>query len=88
MLKVPTAPTLSTSFAFSAEHQVHQWAKNILVFVPLVLGGRALDPTAWIAAFVGFAAISLTCSATYLINDLWDLENDRQHRTKRSRPLP
>ena len=67
--------------------RAHQWVKNILVFIPLVLGGRALDPEAWIAALLGFISLSLVCSATYLINDLSDLEHDRQHRTKRERPL-
>ena len=68
--------------------RVHQWAKNVLVFVPLVLGGRAADADAWVACLVGFVAISTTCSGTYLINDLRDLEHDRQHHSKRWRPIP
>jgi len=67
--------------------RLHQWAKNALVFVPLVLGGKALEPSAWLAAAGAFLAISLLASATYLFNDLWDLPDDRQHWTKRNRPL-
>lgn len=67
--------------------RIHQWTKNLLVFLPLVLGGLALSPRAWIVSCIGFIALSLTCSSTYLINDLADLKHDRQHRSKRHRPL-
>lgn len=67
--------------------RAHQWVKNCLVFIPLVLGGKAADLNAWLAALTGFVALSLTCSATYLINDLVDVKADRLHRTKRHRPL-
>lgn len=65
----------------------HQWVKNALVFVPLILGGKAHDVSAWIHAFAGFIALSLLASATYLLNDLWDLADDRQHWSKKSRPI-
>ena len=67
--------------------RLHQWAKNALLFVPLVLGGKALDGGAWIAAMTGFVAIGLAASATYVINDLLDLSSDRRHWSKRHRPL-
>jgi 4-hydroxybenzoate polyprenyltransferase len=67
--------------------RLHQWAKNMLLFVPLVLGGKALDSTAWAMALLGFAALGLVASATYIINDLWDLPSDRGHWSKRYRPL-
>ncbi len=67
--------------------RLHQWAKNALVFVPLALGGKLLDLHAWLAATQAFLAISLLASATYLLNDLWDLSEDRQHWAKRHRPL-
>jgi 4-hydroxybenzoate polyprenyltransferase/CBS domain-containing protein len=67
--------------------RLHQWAKNSLVFVPLMLGGKASDATAWIHALEAFLAISLLASATYLINDLYDLHDDRQHWSKKHRPL-
>ncbi|PLX36706.1 MAG: prenyltransferase [Hyphomicrobiales bacterium] len=67
--------------------RLHQWAKNALLFVPLILGGLSLDPTAWMAAFAGFIALGMMASATYLINDLWDLDADRAHWSKKFRPL-
>src|SRR5208282_4023626 len=67
--------------------RLHQWAKNSLLFVPLVLGGKLLDGSAWLAALLGFVALGLVASATYVVNDLWDLPNDRCHWSKRYRPL-
>ena len=65
----------------------HQWAKNALVFVPLVLGGKVHDLTAWLHALGGFVALSVLASATYVLNDLWDLTEDRRHWSKKNRPL-
>jgi 4-hydroxybenzoate polyprenyltransferase len=67
--------------------RLHQWAKNLLVFVPIVLGGAALNPAAWLHALVGFLALGLVASGTYLLNDLHDLPDDRRHASKRRRPL-
>lgn len=67
--------------------RLHQWVKNALVFVPLVLGGLAMNPAAWAHAMLGFLALGLVASSTYLLNDLWDLPDDRRHWTKRNRPL-
>lgn len=67
--------------------RVHQWAKNVLVFVPLMLGGLFADVGAWMQAGLAFLALNLMASGTYLINDVWDIEDDRRHWTKRNRPL-
>jgi 4-hydroxybenzoate polyprenyltransferase/phosphoserine phosphatase len=67
--------------------RVHQWAKNVLLFVPLFLAHRYADATAWLRVAIGFFAFSIIASATYLINDLSDLAADRLHKTKRNRPL-
>ena len=67
--------------------RLHQWAKNALLFVPIVLGGKILDIDAWMVALLGFVSLSLAASATYVINDLWDLSSDRCHWSKRYRPL-
>jgi 4-hydroxybenzoate polyprenyltransferase len=67
--------------------RVHQWLKNVLVFVPVVLSHRVLSPGVLGHAAVAFAAFSCCASATYIVNDLLDLEADRQHAQKRKRPL-
>ena len=65
----------------------HQWLKNVLVFVPLVLAHRIRDVGTLERAFLAFAEFSLCASAAYLLNDLLDLEADRLHPTKRNRPI-
>ena len=67
--------------------RIHQWAKNGLIFLPLMLAGGLLDLAGWVACALGVVAMGLTASATYLINDLVDLEVDRQHWTKKNRPM-
>lgn len=67
--------------------RIHQWAKNVLVFIPLVLGGLFTDSGAWAQAAIAFLALGVMASATYLVNDVWDIEDDRRHWTKRNRPL-
>jgi 4-hydroxybenzoate polyprenyltransferase len=66
--------------------RVHQYSKNLLIFVPL-LAGHAHSKAQWLAALMMFAAFCLAASSAYLLNDLLDLESDRQHPTKTSRPL-
>jgi 4-hydroxybenzoate polyprenyltransferase/phosphoserine phosphatase len=65
----------------------YQWAKNGLVFVPIVTAQALTDMAAWGAALIAFAAFCFTASAIYLINDLSDLEADRRHHRKRNRPF-
>lgn len=84
---VGAGPPPSRARALLRGLRLHQWAKNALVFVPLVLGGKAGDAGAWLAALGAFLALGLIASATYLVNDLWDLPHDRAHWTKRNRPL-
>ncbi|MGN6590120.1 MAG: UbiA family prenyltransferase [Sphingomicrobium sp.] len=67
--------------------RLHQWAKNGLVFLPLLLAGHLLDVAGWLKCVAAFIAMGLTASATYIDNDLFDLDADRQHWTKRNRPL-
>jgi 4-hydroxybenzoate polyprenyltransferase len=67
--------------------RMHQWAKNGLLFLPLLLAGRMFHAEAWLACVAAFVAIGLTASGTYLVNDLLDLEADRRHWSKRHRPF-
>ena len=64
-----------------------QWAKNLLVFVPLLTAHVYTHGPSIAAAALAFAAFSLVASAVYLANDLVDLQDDRRHPTKRARPL-
>ena len=65
----------------------HQWVKNLLVFVPLLAAHGAGDTDLLLRAALAFAAFSLCASSVYVLNDLLDLEHDRAHPTKRSRPF-
>ena len=68
--------------------RLHQWVKNLLVFVPL-LGAHLLGkPELAARAALAWLLFGLCTSGTYLINDLLDLDADRQHPRKRTRPLP
>jgi len=64
----------------------HQWVKNLLLFVPLVLSHQ-LKPDSIITNLLAFFAFCCVASAIYLINDLFDLEADRLHETKSRRPF-
>lgn len=66
----------------------HQWAKNLLVFVPLALTPDRLgDASQWLAALWAFAALCAVASAGYLFNDLRDVEADRLDPATRGRPF-
>jgi 4-hydroxybenzoate polyprenyltransferase/phosphoserine phosphatase len=65
----------------------HQWAKNLLVFVPMVMAHAVADPQAWGNALVMLLAFCAAASSIYITNDLVDLEADRRHPRKRRRPL-
>jgi 4-hydroxybenzoate polyprenyltransferase/phosphoserine phosphatase len=65
----------------------HQWAKNLLVFIPALAAHRFAEPAVVMQAAQAFVAFSLVASSAYLLNDLLDLDADRAHPRKRSRPL-
>ena len=65
----------------------HQWAKNLLVFVPYFLAGPTAQPGDLLRSLAGFAVLSLLASTGYIINDLLDLEADRGHPSKQRRPF-
>jgi 4-hydroxybenzoate polyprenyltransferase/phosphoserine phosphatase len=67
--------------------RLHQWPKNLLVFVPLITAHRVNDPGAVLWAAVAFLAFGLVASSIYIVNDLLDLTSDRAHATKRARPF-
>lgn len=67
--------------------RIHQWAKNLLLFVPLVASHRIAEPALLLNGLLAFAAFGACASSVYLLNDLLDLPDDRQHPTKCKRPL-
>lgn len=67
--------------------RLHQCLKNLLLFVPLLTSFQFYDFQKFLIVSTAFIAFSLGASATYILNDLWDLENDRQHLNKRHRPF-
>jgi 4-hydroxybenzoate polyprenyltransferase len=66
--------------------RVHQYAKNALIFVPLLTAHAYTLPSV-LRAILAFVAFSLCASSVYLLNDLIDLRADRQHPTKQKRPF-
>jgi 4-hydroxybenzoate polyprenyltransferase/phosphoserine phosphatase len=66
--------------------RVHQWAKNVLLFLPLLLSHQISWRAVGVAA-AAFLCFSFVASANYVVNDLLDIENDRRHKKKRFRPF-
>lgn len=64
----------------------HQWLKNVLVLVPLLTAQRLDSNSVW-TAVTAFCAFCMVASAVYVINDLSDIEADREHVSKRNRPF-
>ena len=67
--------------------RLHQWIKNILVFLPLIAAHQWLNTQKLYYAFLAFLSFSLIASSAYLVNDMFDLDNDRLHPRKRNRPF-
>ena len=65
----------------------YQWVKNALLFAPLVLAQEFGDLERITRVVLAFAAFCCVASATYLLNDLLDIEADRRHPRKRKRPF-
>jgi decaprenyl-phosphate phosphoribosyltransferase len=64
-----------------------QWVKNLLVFTAPLAAGRLFEPAVIKGAALAFVAFCLVSAAVYLVNDVRDVEEDRQHPTKRFRPI-
>ena len=67
--------------------RVHQWVKNLLVFVPVVLDHKLFAAEVVAKSATAFLAFCCAASSAYILNDLLDLEADRRHPTKRFRPF-
>ena len=67
--------------------RVHQWLKNLLIVVPLLAAHQLSSFSGLVQVFYAFVAFSLCASSVYVLNDLLDLDSDRQHIRKRKRPF-
>ncbi len=67
--------------------RLHQWAKNALIFVPLLAAHQLLDPARLLATLLAFVAFGCCASFSYIINDIGDLDADRKHHSKHKRPF-
>jgi len=64
-----------------------QWAKNVFLFVALIFDRKLTNPAAIFQTIVGAILFSLIASVVYIVNDIADVEADRHHPTKRTRPI-
>jgi 4-hydroxybenzoate polyprenyltransferase/phosphoserine phosphatase len=76
----------SLAGALLSATRLHQWAKNLLVFAPILLAHR-LNFKAFPTVLLAFFCFCFTASATYVVNDMLDIEADRRHSRKRYRPF-
>ncbi len=80
-------PRRSLPVAVVVAMRPHQWLKNVLVFAAPVAAGELFAPDVLVPTLVAFVAFCLISSATYLVNDARDVAADREHPTKRARPI-
>src|SRR5215813_12144640 len=86
-LQGPHDPSRGVFRAWRRALRVHQWPKNFLIFVPLFVGHAYNNPEKIFTVALGFVALCALSSATYIVNDITDLEADRKHLTKGARPF-
>ncbi len=67
--------------------RLHQWLKNLLLFVPLLAAHQITNAQSILTLILSFISFSLCASSVYITNDLLDLESDRRHPNKRNRPF-
>lgn len=84
---LPEVESLSWGGGLFREVRPSQWVKNALVFAPLILAHEWADGARLIAVGIAFVAFCCAASMGYILNDLIDLESDRLHPEKCSRPL-
>ena len=67
--------------------RIYQWTKNLVLFAGLIFTFKFLDPPFVLDALLGFLFFSIAVSGMYILNDILDIERDRLHATKRTRPI-
>jgi len=66
----------------------HQWIKNLFVLAPLFFSKSFMEPRALTLGLIGALLFCLAAGSVYLINDIFDVENDKKHPVKCKRPIP
>jgi hypothetical protein len=77
----------SSLFTVARALRLHQWSKNLLLFVPAILAHRWHEAFIWQRTVIAFITFGLAASSIYVLNDLLDLSADRRHPRKRFRPF-
>jgi 4-hydroxybenzoate polyprenyltransferase len=67
--------------------RIYQWTKNLVLFAGPVFTLKILDPSFALPSILGFFTFSLATSGVYVLNDVLDVERDRLHPVKRTRPV-
>jgi len=67
--------------------RIYQWTKNLVLFAGVIFTLKFLEPARLVDAGIGFLLFSLAASGIYLLNDVVDVERDRLHPEKRTRPV-
>lgn len=67
--------------------RVHQWVKNLFMLLPLFFAGKLFDHALLQNVLIGVVFFSFSASAVYILNDYKDIESDREHPSKKNRPL-
>lgn len=68
--------------------RIKQWIKNLFVYAPLIFSGNLFNKSLFLKTLLTFFLLSILSSGLYILNDIFDLENDLEHPVKRNRPLP
>jgi len=88
----PTEPTSHTParrrpLALLRAMRPTQWSKNVLLAVPILTGHEWANPDKWLMLLPAFVSFCLAASSVYLVNDVLDAADDRNHPRKRRRPI-
>jgi 4-hydroxybenzoate polyprenyltransferase len=84
---LPAGKQMAGPAAFLKALRPHQWSKNFLIFVPLVMAHRLFEMQALMNTILAFLCFGLVASTIYIMNDLMDLHQDRRHHSKKNRPF-
>jgi decaprenyl-phosphate phosphoribosyltransferase len=78
---------MSKILALSILARPGQWIKNLFVFIPVFFAGELNNSSKWFILSLAFLSFCLMASSIYIINDINDVEADKQHPQKNKRPL-